>query len=234
MDLKECDADDRLGFVRKVYMILFAQLGITAGFTFIGITSTTMAAWMYDNVWLYIVLAIFGVCLQCTILCCRNVARKVPVNYILLLLFTGCEAYFVCWLCQYYTYIPQLNTFDPDGYRTVGVALAMTMGLVTAITVYAWTTKTDFTRKMGFIWVFAISFMMLGIFSIFFYSYILRMVICAIGVCLFGLYLIFDTQLILGEGRHSLSIDDYILGAMILYMDIIMIFVYLLQLVGGR
>ena len=140
----------------------------------------------------------------------------------------------MCWLCQYYTYIPQLNTFDPDGYRTVGVALAMTMGLVTAITVYAWTTKTDFTRKMGFIWVFAISFMMLGIFSIFFYSYILRMVICAIGVCLFGLYLIFDTQLILGEGRHSLSIDDYILGAMILYMDIIMIFVYLLQLVGGR
>ena len=54
------------------------------------------------------------------------------------------------------------------------------------------------------------------------------MLLCALGVLLFGLYLIFDTQLILGKGRYSLSIDDYILGALVLYVDIIMIFIYLL------
>ena len=60
------------------------------------------------------------------------------------------------------------------------------------------------------------------------------MFLCALGTLIFGIYLIFDTQLIVGEGRYKLGIDDYILGAMILYVDIIMIFIYLLQLVGGR
>ena len=75
---------------------------------------------------------------------------------------------------------------------------------------------------------------MLGLFSIFFYSYILQVLLCSLGTLLFGIFLIFDTQLILGEGRHKLQIDDYILGALILYTDIIMIFYYLLLLCGGR
>lgn len=54
-----------------------------------------------------------------------------------------------------------------------------------------------------------------------------------LGVLIFGLYLIFDTQLILGKGRHKLSIDDYVLGALILYIDIIMIFIYILSLAGS-
>ena len=48
----------------------------------------------------------------------------------------------------------------------------MTLGLVAGITTYAWTTKTDFTMKMGFIWVFGMTFMMLSLFAIFFYNYI--------------------------------------------------------------
>jgi len=104
----------------------------------------------------------------------------------------------------------------------------MTLGLVAGITMYAWTTKSDFTMKMGFIWVFGMTFMMLSLFTIFFYNYIVNMIMCALGVLLFGIYLIFDTQLILGKGRYSLGIDDYILGAMVLYVDIIMIFLYLL------
>ena len=109
----------------------------------------------------------------------------------------------------------------------------MTLAIVLAATAYAWTTKTDFTMKAGFIWIFGMTFMMLCLFSIFFYSYFFDMLLCAIGVLLFGIYLIFDTQLIVGKGRYSLSIDDYILGAMVLYIDIIMIFIYILQLCGN-
>ena len=62
MDLKSADVDDRLGFVRKVYVILFVQLAITAGFIAIGITNVSMAAWMTDssNIWLYIVVVILA------------------------------------------------------------------------------------------------------------------------------------------------------------------------------
>jgi hypothetical protein len=50
----------------------------------------------------------------------------------------------------------------------------------------------------------------------------------------FGIYLVIDTQLIIGGRRLAISMDDYVVGALILYMDIIQIFLYLLQLFGRR
>lgn len=53
-------------------------------------------------------------------------------------------------------------------------------------------------------------------------------------VIIYGLFLLIDTQLIIGGGRHELSIDDYVIGAMFLYIDIVMIFLELLKIFGGR
>ena len=54
------------------------------------------------------------------------------------------------------------------------------------------------------------------------------------GVIIGGLFLLIDTQLIVGGRRHELSIDDYVVGALILYLDIIYIFLELLKLFGNR
>ena len=50
------------------------------------------------------------------------------------------------------------------------------------------------------------------------------------GVILFGIYLVIDTALILQGGKYGLTIDDYILGALILYIDIINLFLFILRL----
>jgi len=50
---------------------------------------------------------------------------------------------------------------------------------------------------------------------------------------LFGIYLIYDTQLILGGKYDQLDLEDYILGALLLYSDIIGLFIQLLQLFGN-
>ena len=52
------------------------------------------------------------------------------------------------------------------------------------------------------------------------------MPICSFfGAIAGGVYLIIDTQLIIGDGRHAqFDIDDYIWGAMCLYLDILRIF----------
>ena len=44
---------------------------------------------------------------------------------------------------------------------------------------------------------------------------------CCFGVILFGLYLVFDTQLIMGGKKYEFDYDDYIWGALMLYIDII-------------
>jgi FtsH-binding integral membrane protein len=110
--------------------------------------------------------------------------------------------------------------------------------MVLGLTVYAFTTKKDFTYMGGLIWMALFSFMFMGMFMLIFgygASYAaynaMNIFYCTVGVIIFGLYLIYDTQLILGGKRFQLDYDDYILGAMMLYMDIIRIFLYILEIV---
>jgi hypothetical protein len=57
---------------------------------------------------------------------------------------------------------------------------------------------------------------------------------CAVGVFLFGIYLIIDTQMILGGKAAELAIDEYAVAAMLIYIDIIQIFLYILRFLGGN
>ena len=51
---------------------------------------------------------------------------------------------------------------------------------------------------------------------------------------IYCIYLLVDTQLILGGKKHQLSLDNYVMGAMILYVDIIGLFLKILQLLGDK
>lgn len=56
------------------------------------------------------------------------------------------------------------------------------------------------------------------------------------GAVLFGVYLVFDTQIMLG-GRHKYAIspEEYIFAALNLYLDIVNMFLYILSMLNeGR
>ena len=98
--LKDADARDRMGFVKKVYSILLAQLLLTGVCIAITITSESICWWMVENWWVYIIFLIVALIVEIMVLCIRPLARKVPVNYILLFLFTLCESYLVAYICM--------------------------------------------------------------------------------------------------------------------------------------
>ena len=56
----------------------------------------------------------------------------------------------------------------------------------------------------------------------------------SIGALIFSLYIVFDTQLMMG-GNHKYSLDpeEYIFAALNLYLDIINLFLYILMIVGA-
>jgi FtsH-binding integral membrane protein len=92
------------------------------------------------------------------------------------------------------------------------------------------TTKRDFTVCGGLMWGLACVMLGFSFFAMFF-GPTMRLIYCTFGVMVFAVYLVFDTQLIVGgEGRsYQLNQEDYILGAIILYMDIINLFIYILE-----
>lgn len=80
--------------------------------------------------------------------------------------------------------------------------------------------------------MFLIGLIVASILSFFYQSRILQIAITYGGAILFGIYLIYDTQLIVGDRSRVMSIDDYVMAAMMLYIDIVQLFIYILQILG--
>ena len=217
------DQEDRRNFVRKVYGILATQLLITSIVTYYPVKNFEARLWMHEHWGLMLAAMIGSVAICCTMICCINLTRTVPVNYILMLGFTLCEAYMVAGVASRYS--PEI----------VMQAASMVALMTLALTLFACFTSYDFVL-IGPVLVLILSMavMMSMIFMFVFAFEKLHAFYCTLGVVFYSIYLVMDTQLIMGGKRYEVEIDDYILGAIILYTDIIMLFLYLLQLLGGR
>jgi FtsH-binding integral membrane protein len=220
-DLEMNKAEDihdrlRMGFIRKVYGILAIQLLITSAFTTLTFEKSFRDFFAF-NIGIFYVCSFLTLIIVFSLICFRGLARTVPANYILLMLFTICESYMVA----------TISAFNPP--EIVITAALMTATIVIALTLYAFTTKTDFTFFGGFLFMFTAIMLFWGLFIMIF-GFFLYTLYCVMGVILFGIYLIFDTQLILGKFGLEYSIDDYIIAALNIYIDIIQMFLYILQL----
>ena len=112
------------------------------------------------------------------------------------------------------------------------LALIGTTGIVMSLTLYAMTTKKDFTMMGGSFFIFFGAFTLFGFLNWFMRSPALAaLLVC--GSCIIeGFYLIYDVQLICGQMRGKFSTDDYVMAAMNLYIDIIRIFLKLMEILS--
>ncbi|CAG8560137.1 24689_t:CDS:2 [Racocetra persica] len=90
VSVSECDVSVRMAFVRKVYSILLAQIGLTTIMSVIFITNKTIQFWVQTNVWLLIVSMVATFILLLLLMWKR---RSYPTNYALLTAFTLAESY---------------------------------------------------------------------------------------------------------------------------------------------
>lgn len=211
-------AEMRLGFIRKVYGILSAQLLLTTIFSGIACISEAVKSFLLDHFGITCLMAAFAIILPFVIVCCPGSMRKVPQNYIILFLFTFAESYLVAMVCC---------TTNPS---IVFMAACMTCCLCVSLTIYAITTKTDFTTKGGILFILCCAVIMFSIFGMFTNNKTFHVIICCLGIICFGFYLLYDTQLIIGTKSELIEEDDYILGSFILYTDIINIFLKILEI----
>ena len=213
----------RTGFIIKTYGIILCQLLISTLFVFLSFipsvkdffTSEKNSFFTFFNV-IFLVVTI-TVCI--VFACCRETARAVPINYILLFSFTLCMSFYLLLICaQYETTV-------------VIAALILTMAATIGLTFYAYIAKANFTFLGGFL--FSMILVSLLCFPLFYW--IGGMIIyCLLGIMLYSVYIIYDTQLILGKLGIEYNIDDYCLAALNLYLDIIYLFIRILALLGRR
>lgn len=116
------------------------------------------------------------------------------------------------------------------------MAVGLTAVICIALTLFAFQTKWDFTVMGGGLFVAVIVLMIVGIIAMFLpKNSVIHLIYAGCGAILFSLYLIYDTQLMMGgKHKYSISPEEYIFGALNLYMDIINIFLFILQIIGNR
>jgi len=108
----------------------------------------------------------------------------------------------------------------------------LTFGMTAALTLYACVTKTDMTVYGGILFCCLIGLLFLAILAAISHLKFLHIALCVLTIIIYGIYLVYDTQLIVGGRKYQLSLDDYIIGALILYVDIITLFLELLRLLS--
>ena len=146
--------------------------------------------------------------------------KRYPYNYIYLSLFT-----------VFITYLLALATVYYDTkFLILGVGI--TVSLTISLTLFACQTKYDFTGCGPYLLCFLWGLILIGIINCFLENSILLTIQAGIGAIVFSFYIVYDTQLIVG-GKHKqyrFSVDDYVLATLSLYLDIINLFIYILQI----
>ncbi|XP_036448442.1 protein lifeguard 1 [Colossoma macropomum] len=215
------EASIRRGFVRKVYLTLVVQLLITVGIICAFLYWETLRTWTRRTSWFTYTMMAVTIVLIIVLSCCGDIRRKVPLNFIFLVLFTITEGLLLGSVTVFYN------------AEAVLWAVGATALVSLALSVFAMQSKWDFTTASGSIWVICWTLVSFGLLCAIMRSQYLYIVYASLATLVFSVYLVIDTQLMLG-GKHKYSLDpeEYIFAALNLYLDIITIFLLILQLIG--
>lgn len=177
-------------------------------------------SYVRTNTW--VLWAAFGLSIVfLLVISCVERARRVwPTNMILLVAFTLCESVLVGVISAFYNIEAVLLAF-----LVTGVA-------VTALSLFAVNTKYDVTRWGSILLVATIAFIVLLLVGIFWINRIVYLVIAGVACILFSVYLIYDIQAVMGGKTHSISPDEYVYAALSIYLDIVNLFLWILQIIG--
>jgi hypothetical protein len=225
------DRSIRNGFVRKVYSILCAQLLLTTllGWIVMNWIDDVPKAWVGTCFLMSLALLIAAICAAD---CNPALMRTFPMNYWILLVFTVAQSVLVGIIGARFT------------DESVLVVSFVTAIVVCGLSVVASQTSYDFTGWGPYL--LCGLFIMIGLSLALFIAVLIglasspafhwiRLILAGFGVMLFGFFIIYDTQLIIG-GKHKnkIKIDDYCMAALNLYIDIIQMFTHLLEIFGDR
>lgn len=216
------DQTIRRGFIRKVYSILTAQLSITLGVICLFLFHQPTKTYVSERPGLFWVAFVVTLVTIIAMVCCGDLRRKAPANFIFLTIFTLAEAFLLG--------VVTANYSSEEVLLAVGITAAVCLSL----TLFAFQTKWDFTAMGGILFVALIVLMLFGIIAIFIPGKTITLVYASLGALLFSVYLVFDTQLMMGGNhKYSISPEEYIFAALNLYLDVINLFLSILTIIGA-
>ncbi|KAI1901238.1 hypothetical protein AGOR_G00032240 [Albula goreensis] len=215
------DKTIRRAFIRKVFSVVTLQLLVTFSVVCVFTFSGAVRDAVQGNIWVYIssyiIFIVVALCLNFS----STLSRKHPWNLVALAVVTLSLSYMVGTAASYHS------------TTAVVIAMGATMVISFIIIIFSAQTRVDFTVCNGILLVLSVDLLMFGLLCCFYYTNVLQVVYGCLGALLYSLFLAVDCQLVMGRQTYALSPEEYVFASLILYLDIITIFLYLLILLGG-
>ncbi|CAA7400048.1 unnamed protein product [Spirodela intermedia] len=208
----------RWGFVRKVYGILAAQIVLTTAVSAVTVLYAPVNNLLQGSPGLLLAFAILPFILLCPL---YHYQQSHPMNFVFLGLFTLCLSVTIGVACA--------NTQG----KIVLQALVITSVVVSSLTGYTfWAAKKgkDFSFLGPILFSALIVLVLTGFIQIFFpIGSTATAVVGGLGALIFSAYVVYDTDNLIKRFTY----DEYIWASAILYLDILNLFLYILNLLRG-
>lgn len=212
-------------FVRGVYNWMAIGLALTGLVAYFTINNPVA----YGFVTRFFFLLVIGELAMVFILSARIQKLQASTATALFMLYSALNGATLSILLNYYA------------QATIAQAFFICAASFLALSVYGWTTKRDLTGFGSFLFMGLVGILIASVVNIFIGSYGMMMIISYIGVLVFAGLTAYDTQKIKmmamsqPDGLDAAVVrKGAIIGALQLYLDFILMFQYLLIILGGN
>lgn len=220
-ELKEKDARQKKienKFIFKVYLHFFTHTIFILLMTILAFKCKIFHTFLWNNLILFFIILIITFSILIYPLFNDQILKTSPYNYFYFIIFTICISYIICKIFIY---------FNPNLVQ-VGIVLFIFELIYLIVDAYISKRKNleigSTTAFMGLCLLF-IGSILYFIEKVNFF----KLIFIILFILLFGIYLIYDTNLIFLEARRKFKEDEYILATIFLYIDLIQTIVELIS-----
>jgi FtsH-binding integral membrane protein len=219
-------ASEQAAFMRKVYAIMALGLGATGLTAFVAFSSTAIRQFIFGTPGVYLGLIIAELIVVFSF---ASLARRMSA--------VGAAGLFYVYAILNGLTLSVVFLIYTKG--SIASTFFVTAGTFGAMSAYGYVTKRDLTSMGSFLFMGLIGLILASVVNLFLRSEMIYWVTTYAGILIFVGLTAYDTQKIkelnvIGNAGTDEDHKEAIHGALILYLDFINLFLYLLRLLGRR
>lgn len=206
--------EQRATLVRRTYLLVFASIIVTMIGTSVAMTQETLLLSAARHPFITMILSFIPLWMAMRT---RDSAPRALGFVFLFNLVMGVAI------------APVIYVYSRNEPGIVGQAGLLTLSTFAVLTIYAWVSRRDFSAWGGFLTVGLWILIGTSLLNMFFQNQTAGLWIAAMTVFIFAGLLVFDTWRL----RNVYGPDDYVPAAVQIYLDLLNMFLAILQLLGG-
>jgi FtsH-binding integral membrane protein len=208
----------RQKFMIKVWGLLSLMLTFTSGCVGYIVLNPKANEYIKERgflVYIFLILTLLGMIIHT---CCKSVVSESPMNYLLLVYFNVVWTGMVAGMCAFST------------PKVVLLAASMTAAMVLGLTLLGLSIKNEMSFAHGFMATCLMAVWPGVIFIVIDPTKTRTVVLAFVGTIFASVYIVIDTVKVMAAYGKG---DEYIMGTIALYRDILVLFLSLLTILGA-